>query len=416
MGAGHNHILITGTFCSFNKGDAAMRIALTDELKQAIPSCHITMMSPFPELDKNAYKSDVLLQCSRRKPFKVLELLIRSAIWRGIWTVFRIDASFILNKELRTYKQSDLVVDLSGDGLTEEYGIKCLIAHLVPIILGKLLDRPVFVCAQTIGPLYKTQKLCRWILRKADAITARESLTLNYLNGIGLNGTHLSLTADMAFLVKPAPPDAAKSILLQEGVTFEKPLVGLSISRLPGHILGLNYDSKKVSSFEQEIAETLDRLVEAGFKPVIISHTVGPGERRDDRKAAERVATLSHHSADISVLKGDYSVEELKGIIGEMDLFVGVRMHSCISAISMSVPTISIAYGPKAFGIMRSAGQEQWVMDIRQVTADNLTDRIQELWQNRQSVQKTIQSEMMRVYALARQNVNIIRQMLNIAG
>lgn len=389
-----------------------MRIALTDALKKAIPDCHVTMMTPFPELDGSAYRSDVTLKCSRRRPVKAMGLILLASVWHAVHRVFRLDLRFILNKEMRVYRESDVVVDLSGDGLTEEYGTKCLIAHLIPIVLGKLLNKPVFVCAQTIGPFDKNEALCRWILRKTDVVTAREKLTYDYLSNLGLNGTTLSLTADMAFLVGSIPPETARNILSKEGVTFDKPIAGFSISRLPGHILG-SAEERKATSLELELAETLDKLVEKGMHPVFVSHATGPGDRRDDRKAAKRVADISRYSSEITVLEGDYSAEEIKGIISQMEIFAGVRMHSCIAAMSMCVPTAIIAYGPKAYGIAGLAGQSRWVMDIRNITSGKLFDTLQQLWQERESVRKSLREEMAAINKLAEENVTIIQALLN---
>jgi colanic acid/amylovoran biosynthesis protein len=392
-----------------------MRIGLAAAIRKAIPDCEVLLATPFPELDRHAYDGFPLIRCSRRRPGKVAALLLRSICWRLTQGLFRKDVPALLNDELQAYRSSDLIVDLSGDGLTEEYGARCIISHLVPIVLGKLLRKPVFVCAQTIGPLHKTRSICRWILSKADSISAREKITYNYLSGLGLNRQSLSLTADAAFLMEPASQERAREILAKEGVRLDKPLIGFSVSRLPGHIMGTT-NSRKPVDMEMEMAESLDEVVRMGCRPIFISHVTGPGELRDDRRTAARIAQLAQQSSEIEVLTGDYSAQEIKSIIGLTDLFVGVRMHSCIAALSMSVPAISIAYGPKAHGIMDIAGQSSWLMNIKEVTADGLSSLIREAWQHRDSMRKSLQEEMPRVWALSEQNVEIIKRLLKVDG
>jgi colanic acid/amylovoran biosynthesis protein len=406
-------IVITGTFCALNKGDAAMRIALTDALRMAIPGCHITLTTPFPLIDRSTYTGDKIVRCSRRRPARLASLLVRAAIWRALYGVFRLDMAGILNEELHAYRDSDIVVDLSGDGLTEEYGVKCIYSHMAPIILGKLLAKPVFVCAQTIGPLRKTTFLCRWLLKRVDRLTARENLTLDHLASLGVKGPTVSLAADMAFLMRPAPRERVAEILEQEGVRRDRPLIGFSVSRLPGHLFDVSA-GRTPGNVELEMAETLDRLVEMGLQPVIISHVTGPGERRDDRLEAVRIASLAKSSSKIITLLGDYTPEEIKGVISRMDVFVGVRMHSCIAGLSMGVPTISIAYGPKAFGIMGLAGQESRTIDIREVTADKLFALVKETWQNSEAVRQSLAAEMPKVLALANRNVDIIKDLVKV--
>ncbi|MBI2842016.1 MAG: polysaccharide pyruvyl transferase family protein [Armatimonadetes bacterium] len=408
-------IVITGAFCSLNRGDAAMRIALIDALRVAVKDCHITVMTPHPELDSNAYSSDLTIRCSRRKPLKAMLNILRALCWRAVKDLFGKNVALLLNDELQVYRHSDLVVDLGGDGLTEEYGIKCLISHLVPIVLGKVLGRPVFVCAQTIGPYNKTRSLCRYVLRKADRISAREGLTLNYLKNLGLNGSRVSLTADMAFLMRPAPARRAREILSAEGVPADKPLIGCSVSHLPGHIYG-SFNLDRPTKYEIEIAGALDRVVEMGIRPVFISHATGPGRQRDDRLVASRVVKRMRHDSEAIILAGDYCARETKALIGEMEMFLGVRMHSCIAALSQCVPTIAVAYGPKAVGMMELAGQSHWMMHITQVTAEGLFGLIREAWESRHLIRTSLQAKMPEVFALAERNVEIIKEMLDVSG
>lgn len=412
MGDGHrSRVLITGTFCSLNKGDAAMRIALTDELRKSMPGCHISIMTPFPDLDRGAYKCDSLIPCSRRIPKRAISMFLRASLWNLAHRLLGSKADRLLDDELREYRRSSVVVDLSGDGLTEEYGLKCLVAHMVPVVIGKLLCRPVFVCAQTIGPFQKHKWLCRFILKRSDAVTARESLTMEYLTGLGLTPKRLSLTADLAFLMEPSSREDALRVLQEEEVPLDKPLVGFAVSRLPGHILGTE-DGRKPSKLELELAETLDRLIAMGLRPVFISHTTGPGERRDDRRAAARVTSLCQSQSEVSVLSGDYPAELTKALIREMDLMVGVRMHSCIAALSTNVPTVCIAYGPKAFGIMQQSGQAERLIDIREVTADRLFPVIRDTWEHREDVKQSLSSAMTKVKAMARENVRIVSELV----
>jgi colanic acid/amylovoran biosynthesis protein len=403
-------ILITGTFCSKNKGDAAMRSALAKALQDKLPGNQALLTTPFPELDSPAYANGQIVSCSRRIPHRAFFLLARALCWNILYRLFKLDAAGILNEELKIYRRSDVVVDLSGDGLTEDYGVNCLFSHLIPIILGELLHKPVFVCAQTIGPLAKTRAITRMFLNRADAVTAREEITLEYLRSIGINSTDLSLTADLAFLLEPAPKEKALEILTREECSFDRPLVGLSVSRLPGHIHGAK--SKKPTQLEYELAETLDNMVAMGLRPVLISHVTGPGRERDDRVAAQRVAGLVRRPSEVTVLAGDYSAEEIKAVISCMDLFVGMRMHSCIAALSTYVPTICIAYGPKAHGIMSQAGQGRWVHDIRDITAERLSAAVQDAWQSRFDIHESLQQHIPKVCSMAEENLNIIKQII----
>ncbi len=150
-----------------------------------------------------------------------------------------------------------------------------------------------------------------------------------------------------------------------------------------------------------------------GLTPVLISHTFGPETRRDDRRAAERVADMAQCRKLIKVIKGDYSAEETKGLIAAMDLMVGLRMHSCIAALSSGVPAISIAYGPKAVGIMGLAGQSKWVIDIKDLTSEALFELIERAWGERDDIRGSLCTHIPDVLAMAADNIGMISELVH---
>jgi hypothetical protein len=147
-----------------NKGDAAMRIAAAEGIKRAISDASITILTPFPEIDRGVY-DERIVPCSRRRPAKALRAVTCALLWSALHRTFGLNLGRLLSsEEMRAYKEADLIVDLSGDGLTEEYGSKCALSHLVPVLIGLALKKPVFVCALTIGPFARLGLPARMIL------------------------------------------------------------------------------------------------------------------------------------------------------------------------------------------------------------------------------------------------------------
>jgi colanic acid/amylovoran biosynthesis protein len=406
-------IVLTGTYCSKNKGDAGMRIAAADSIRESIRDVRVTILTPFPEIDRYAYNGDPIIKCSRRDPIRAFELIAFS-VWHRMAKRFGIRPEKLkCSTEMRSYLDADLIVDLSGDGLTEEYGLKCVISHLVPVIVGIMLGKPVFLCAQTIGPLGRSRFLAKWIFKRVDVITAREPVSMDYLRCLGLNGPRITQTADMAFSLKPCSARHAYSILEFEGIDVIRPLVGISVSRLHGHMLEVGHRCLKKGEFASVMASVADRIVEnTGADVVLVSHTTGPGIDRDDREAAVEVKAACRNPRRVHVIKGDYSPSELKGIIGRMQLFVGLRMHSNIASLSMCVPTVAIAYGPKAHGIMALSGQSERTLDLRGLCEDRLYGMVEKAWNERQEIRRELETVMPRIKELSAGNIEIIADLL----
>jgi len=399
-------ILLSGTFCSLNKGDAAMELGAYRALKSAIPDSEITILTPYPEIDRQTYNGLRLCESSRRQPLKALGLLIRAVLWRAL----KQSGLLLSSPELEEYRRADVLVDLSGDTLTEDYGIKSFLSHLFPILVALSLERPVVLCAQTIGPFSVTRPLAKWILNRVALITAREELTLSYLQRIGIARPPLRLTADVAFLLDPAEPERVDDILAHEGIgEADAPLVGITVSRLLGH----RFTPGDPGRFEALMADLVDSLIERmGVTVVLVSHVLGPGDERDDRVMASSLYRKVRNKGKTRLIAGDYRPEELKGVIGRFELFLGLRMHANIAALSMGVPTLAVAYSRKTLGIMKAVGQERWVCDVRTLTLRALTDRVEALWSQRQKVRNDLLARTATIRQQAMENAMLVKELL----
>jgi len=72
------NILQVGTYCSCNKGDAAMEFSLARALTAHRDDVAVTISTPFPELDKDAYHPIPAVKCSRRRLIRASVLLTRA--------------------------------------------------------------------------------------------------------------------------------------------------------------------------------------------------------------------------------------------------------------------------------------------------------------------------------------------------
>ena len=65
-------------------------------------------------------------------------------------------------------------------------------------------------------------------------------------------------------------------------------------------------------------------------------------------------------------------------------------MHSNIFAMSQGVPVIAIGYRHKTLGVAASLGMEKWVIDINELDATKLTDKLDGLWQERHEIRANL--------------------------
>lgn len=85
------------------------------------------------------------------------------------------------------------------------------------------------------------------------------------------------------------------------------------------------------------------------------------------------ILKLTQNKENFKLIRGDYTPQDLKGIISLCDVLVSVRMHPVIAAASMGIPCVIIAFNEKAYGLMQRLGQEKYVCDIRRMSYNELS-------------------------------------------
>lgn len=406
-------VLQVGTYSSKNKGDAAMEISTAQALRQGAGDVRIIISSPFPEIDTSSYREYTVGRSNRRRLIWGTVLLARAFTWRSLKDRTGLELDFLVrNSELADFIEADLVVDLSGDMLTEDYGVHVTYSHYLPILTGLALRKPIAVCAQSIGPFKWTRALSRRILNRVQLVTARDPITYEYLRSIGVDNPSLRLTADMAFLLERAPPARIDEVLRAEGVELgTEPVLGVSVSGLIRSKYEASNPSARTVPFEQFFAKLIDSVAETlQCRVLFVSHVTGPSKSKDDRLVAK--AVRARMSRPAWVLTGDYDPRELKGIIARTQLFFGARMHANIAALSSGVPTVAISYSHKTQGIMDLLQQRERVVSIGSMTLEECEKQLLAAWQSRHDIRSSLEARMPEVATLARENVDLLRTLL----
>lgn len=417
-------ILLINTNCSWNKGSAAQVISTTETLRKLIPDSNFTLVSSIPELDSKLctiHNVKVVGLFSEkpfskylkiRKLFMLSHYLLRSILWSA-FNKIRLNANALLEPKILTeYSRADMIVDLSGDTLSDKNALALF--SILGIFIGKFLGKKIAVFSQSIGPFKKaTRFLSRICLNAVDLIVIRDDITKNYLIDIGVNNPSTYLAAEIAFLLQPASNSKVREILSKEDLNPNEencPLIGIGTSALISRTL-----KSKNNNYIALMAKISDYLVEKLNAYVLfISHVIIPSnyDSRDDRFVAEKIYHLARNKSNIKIIKGDYSPEELKGIIGQCDLFIGARMHSNIASTSMHVPTVALSWSHKYRGIMRMLEQEKYVCDIRTTTFDKLITKINDAWSNRDQIRNKLASKTAELEGSALYSCKLIKSLM----
>lgn len=355
-----------------------MTICSMETLNKFIPDAEFTIISVHPDIDHKIYDD------------YNFNLRIVNCGTSKLKTIFTL---------LREYLKTDVIIGVYGDGFSDDRGVSSCVEFSFNIIASAFMGKPTVIYPSSMGPFKKRLiiPLIRFAFNRTKSITVREEITKTYLQEIGVNKPPIYLTADSAFILRPAPHERIQGIFSKEGIDKDNTLVGINVSQLVNN-KSKNLDTK--CNYTELMAQIADHLVNSfGVNVVFVPHEIFPKEvgdatfetkdiGGDDRQAIKETFEKVENKNKIIAIMNEYSASELKGFIGRCDMFIGARMHSNIAAISLCIPTIGISYSHKAPGIFKIVGLEKYVCDFRATNFDELKSKIDDVWSNREKIKE----------------------------
>ena len=408
----------------YNKGDLANRLGLVKALRKEFGSnVRIILETLTPREDKQYFKkygvevveSIFYLDHANKlsyalrvaKTAKNTLLLLFSLI---TYRIFKTGIDLRSNEQTysRYLVDSDLIISSPG-GFLQDYNIfSSLIPNLFLIFLSKVLQKPVVVYAQSIGPFRNVilRALCRFVLNRIDVIILREAISKKYLEEADISRPRAFITADATFSIEPPQYPRAryrekflKFTSCEEGRT----LVGVTV-------LGNYFLSRKrhglLKRYVKSLAAAIDYMVDKLNATAVFIPQVSV---QSEKEIAYLVAGLVKNKNRVVIIDEDLPLGELMKYIGSMDLFVGTRMHSNIFALIMNVPVVAIAYEHKTHGIMKMLSLENWVLDIEKINEHELISKIDELYNRRFEIKKYLSKRVEEMRAMSLYTAEIIR-------
>ena len=305
------NILISGYYGFDNIGDESILRTLIMSLREKIPDCRLTVLSHNPASTREKY---------------------------GVEAVERMSPGAIL----RAVRRCDMLISGGGSLLQDVTSSKSIHYYLFIIRLAKLLGKKVFIYSQGIGPIdhaFNRRATAR-ALKKADGIVVRDERSAKLLEQIGLPQERIVITADPVIRMKRPDRTVGREILARAGIKKDGRLtVGWAIR-----------EKNRDSTFVREITECIRWLRENyDAESVLI-----PFHYEEDREVCSVIAERTNGAA--KCLSEKYLSEDMLSIIGNMDVLVGVRLHSMIYAAIMGVPIIGVSYDPKCTAFLNSVG------------------------------------------------------------
>lgn len=393
------NILIVNIHSSKNVGDAALLQVAIKQVKENFPNCSITLSMDDPDShtgDETKINSIIswvyrfgdsgrtgwhYFRLIQLLPATLFPIICQKIFHRRIWLLSPLSIRNLIN----SYLEADLIISKPGGYVySTGRGISFLLI-IYTLMIAHWAGKPIYLFPQSIGPLnYKWEEyILRWLLNHVRVVMTREPISYDYVRKLGIRNTRCYLLPDSAFAMPSAGHEVGVSWLAQYGIDLQSgnPLLGMTVFDWGAH------DSrfKDQLAYETAVAGAIRYFIETYHGQVILfPQAWGPVAGEDDRVTANRIASRIPNVVDHVILVNEpITAEILKSIYGCMDIFIGTRMHSNIFAVCEDVPIIAIGYQHKTKGITFMLGIDKWVLDINHIQAEDLINKMKNLWEER---------------------------------
>ena len=284
--------VLCGYYGMGNAGDEALLVSLLQMLPKSVTPI---VLSGNPQATKKQYG---VASCDRKSTFAILN----------------------------AFKQSDLFIWGGGSLMQDATSIASAIYYAGLMALAQQQGLKTIAWAQGIGPLNKsfTRWLTKQVLLGCNGISVRDQASAELLNSWQIES-----------IIAPDPVWAMTSKPGIELTTTPKAKVAIVLRSHPLLTrLKLNTLIEAIRVFQ---IQTDTHIVLIPFQPI------------QDQPIAEKIlAQLNCHSSILSIS----DPQQIKGVFSQIQMMIGMRLHSLIMAAAEGCKCFALSYDPKVTQLM----------------------------------------------------------------
>lgn len=311
-----NGVLVCGAYGMRNAGDEAVLDAILAEMRAIDPEMPVTVLSRDPAETRASH---------------------------GVNAIH----TFNLFGFLRAMRGSALYINGGGSLIQDVTSSRSLWYYLYTLRAAKRRGCMVMMYGCGVGPVSRerNRRLAgRVINRSVDAITLRDSESLDTLRALGVSRPEIAVAAEPALSLAPAPEPEIDALFAKCGLEKDKKYFCLCVRRWPGV-------QRKLPLF----AAAADYAYRKhGLAAVLLS--VNQQQDDDEARRLRELVTVP-----CAAVTEPMDTGQIIGFLSRMDVVLAMRLHALILATSQAVPSVGVSYDPKVKAFLDELGQTNYV-------------------------------------------------------
>ncbi|MFP4630762.1 MAG: polysaccharide pyruvyl transferase CsaB [Candidatus Acetothermia bacterium] len=247
---------------------------------------------------------------------------------------------------IRTIRKTDVLISGGGGLFQDRTSSLSLWYYLGIIYLARLLDVPVYVVGQGIGPVNRryNEYLLSRALSGVEGFLVRDDRSLKVLKSLGVDGSRVKQGSDLAFLLDRKREDREDFL--------PQPEDDIVAAALRDDVEGRTDVLRAVSS-------GLEMLHEEYGVTIVLFSSESPADRQLNSDLQ------SYTDAPTKVLDVDHlSPIQLIDMMEDLDLVIAGRLHTLIFSFISGVPVQGISYDPKMDSLIEEINESYETPDF----------------------------------------------------
>jgi polysaccharide pyruvyl transferase WcaK-like protein len=428
------NILIAENIPGLNKGEVAILDGMLESFKM-LGDSKVSMLSLIPEIDSSRHlsKSKVIdinclypgLKFNNNNMFASFIIMFKHLLFILLYKIIGLKVLNIFKADIwKAYVEADVIIighDASfgvGGGLV----IPITFYPLYMPFVAKILGKKTVLYAGAVNKITRYHLLLRagykFAFKNFDLVTFREEYSYQYVKSLKIEHINMKVTADIAFLSKPAEDDKVNNIKRIENINeSDRPLVGITVTRdIAEKAFPKLCKSESYEEHNRIFANLIDYLTKTiNARIVFLPHCIGYGMELDDRIVAKDIFQKCINNTNIKIIENEYDADELKGLLGLCSIVIGERIHSVINALSMNVPSIAIVNRKDLRkGIIEMVGQGDKIILVDELTEEIFKSKVLYVHEHRHEINKELKIQIEKMKKRSLLNSIMLKELLHL--
>ncbi len=357
-------VTLIGSFSGRNAGDAAILGNLLDDFAETRNDIEFIVPTIIPGFVKKQFGHHNV------RPLGMMP-------WHGSLKAFGL-ANYI------GMTRADMVL-ITDNALFDRKFYNPLINTLWSVALFSPMSKkrriPIVFYNASVGPIDTEvgKQALQKVLDATELVTLRDKKTQELFEELELQSPPIHLKADCAINTVPTEGKKLDTIIRDENL-FTNPKGTISFN-VNAYIDNWS-DTGKLTreDFCKIIASSIDKVIETLGIDVLLTVT----QVMDLKITQECLQYIKNRSSVRVITNEKYSYHDIVGVLAQVGSHIGLRTHSLIFCASVKTPMVSINSYPKNAGFMRSIGQDDWMIEFDDLSAESISKTMIKSWNERE--------------------------------